>query len=541
MDEDGVIAPKGRTIMTNEEEAEGNESLNDSLYDDANQSTVGITSTGGNILNVTKDTLNESDLTPPSCTPSSIANGLKTVLGMFRPADNDMSESDLLDKLSRKEDIEPPNAKQLLNLYNKEGMCERLAAMLRIIYKNTAAVVAHTQTDPVLKLQEELHQARATISELELELRTLKSTQLSNIKDKIRETIRDELSFVEPNNTVVQSQPADIQQASMDSTEFPDPNLSANGPVNKNKVNISTSNTTFSPTIKRQLMQTANQNAWQLARGPKRSGAKAQGSAGLGTGVGMSMGGPGRKSLCDPRRTVRIRGVLNYEKYLAKSYLVLDEFNIHYPNMPVDQCKPTFRGSLLIELKSPTDADKVVSEWQPDFFGGAGAVTSAVLLASTGSSHRAVMDNVPPELPEKDIEEACTKELKTTPKVYRFLFNKTGERRFSVRLEFESEELKDKAISTGLNIGTRHFGIREFVEKRGKKPHQCPKCFGFNHWPAWCNKKQACGKCGDVEGTHQATTCTATTEYCLNCKGGHAATSTSCPVYKAFLNQTQDG
>ena len=106
--------------------------------------------------------------------------------------------------------------------------------------------------------------------------------------------------------------------------------------------------------------------------------------------------------------------------------------------------------SEIIELSSPADALQVVSGWQPNFFGSGGATTTAVLLANTGPGRMAVMEDVPVELSETEITEACTKELKTTPAVHRFT-DRNGRPRYSVRLTFASKDLRSEATTRELH------------------------------------------------------------------------------------------
>ena len=263
--------------------------------------------------------------------------------------------------------------------------------------------------------------------------------------------------------------------------------------------------------------------------------------AGERTGLIEGRRGKG-KSMCDAKRTVQIRGILDYSTYLVSNSHILNEFNKCFPRMPVDQSKPTHRGSLLIELTSPADALQVVSGWQPNFFGSGGATTTAVLLANTGPGRMAVMEDVPVELSETEITEACTKELKTTPAVHRFT-DRNGRPRYSVRLTFASKDLRSEATKRGLLIGPRHFKIRDFEERRTVKPSQCHTCWKYGHWPPWCREKgnALCCKCGELVSKHTTDTCQAK-EYCLNCTGEHRADHHDiCPVYLAHLAALQDG
>ena len=137
---------------------------------------------------------------------------------------------------------------------------------------------------------------------------------------------------------------------------------------------------------------------------------------------------------------------------------------------------------------------------------------------------------------------ACSEKLGTKPKVYRFT-DKKGNPRYSVRLTFDSEELRNKAVTMGLNLDTRHFRIREYIERRVVKPLRCQKCWRMGHWTPWCKHEEACSQCGESVSTHTANPCQAEAK-CVNCPNPairHSSNSETCPVYTAIQNSYKHG
>ena len=512
------------------------EEHDDSLYEDSSASPPRAES----ILNVTRNSSTSSDslIIDPV---SGIAKGLLSILGAFKPNES-ITDQDLFTQLCTGQKIEPPSSNQLMSDFSKSGLCNKLAPMLTGLYSHVVDLMNFLKSD---NAQIELLNSKVKIGELEKQLDQMKSAQTSDI----RSILREELTNLSPLITHPQNQP----RPTTSDTE----NTENSSPVPRtviNKPSVSVNNITTSPSNRRSYSRVAS-NDWQVAgRGPGQASEQIEnsrgrvksgqsGTSGERSRAIIAIGGKDKgKSRCDENRTVQVRGIIDYPRYLTSNSHILTEFNTHYPGMKVDQCKPTHRGSLLIELTSPADAQQVVSGWQPKFFGSEGTNTTAVILANTGPGRMAVMKDVPVNLSETEIMEACAEEFGTTPTVYRFT-DSNGKPRYSVRLTFPSKELKIEATNRGLLIGPRHFRIRDYEERRAAKPKQCKTCWKYGHWPPWCKEKgnALCGKCGELVSTHGTDSCQSQ-EKCVNCKEPHRADNHDlCRVYHAHLNALQHG
>ena len=69
-----------------------------------------------------------------------------------------------------------------------------------------------------------------------------------------------------------------------------------------------------------------------------------------------------KKSLCNEDRTIAIDNVKSFDKFVKMSSLTKKEFNKHFEKVKVIHTKGTQNGTLLIELMSKEDADKIVYE-----------------------------------------------------------------------------------------------------------------------------------------------------------------------------------
>ena len=256
-------------------------------------------------------------------------------------------------------------------------------------------------------------------------------------------------------------------------------------------------------------------------------------------------------STCDPFRTVSIKGILNYSKYLNKSCDTLKYFNSFFPRMEVVQCKPTRRGTLLLELASSDDALRVVNGWNPSFLGGdfegVEASTSAELLASTQTSddRKAVIDHAGPEFSKEQIVDACNEYLGVDcPDEVIQLKDRSGKPRPQYLLTFSTKSQRDLAIANTICIGNRVFRPREFRTRPRRAPPQCQKCWKFGHPAAWCRGRYRCLHCGDPD--HEPGKCDAVASKnranlkCPNCQGKddvrHSANSPVCPEYSRRIS-----
>ena len=246
------------------------------------------------------------------------------------------------------------------------------------------------------------------------------------------------------------------------------------------------------------------------------------------------------RNLCDPFKTVAVKGITDYKTYVASSRKTLTWFNSYFDNVCVTKIKPTKSGTLLIEVKTAEDARKVVEEWKRTCFGSEERPTTASLLANTGSRHKAVMDFVDPELKPESIREAFSNTVGFQPATIARLSTRRNQDSTSVVLSFASQEQKDKAMSVGIKVESISYNIRDYFEKPRVRVNQCRQCYSFGHPAAWCPNKLRCPLCS-LE--HPAIECPVAEDgnddrlNCPNCTENrkHSAVSLSCPKLKERL------
>ena len=82
------------------------------------------------------------------------------------------------------------------------------------------------------------------------------------------------------------------------------------------------------------------------------------------------------------------------------------------------------------------------------------------------------------------------------------------------------------------NLLNRHYFILDSCRYRTERSIKVPQCFncqGLDHLSYKCPYEMVCVRCGE---SHRKESCTATTLFCYNCGGNHAACSRNCPVIK---------
>ena len=80
------------------------------------------------------------------------------------------------------------------------------------------------------------------------------------------------------------------------------------------------------------------------------------------------------------------------------------------------------------------------------------------------------------------------------------------------------------ALPSSLQLGYVNYQLEKYIPK----PLQCRKCWRLRHSTQHCRSKQTCSLCTSTE--HDRSSCTAPGPTCINCRGAHEATSTTCPL-----------
>ena len=248
-----------------------------------------------------------------------------------------------------------------------------------------------------------------------------------------------------------------------------------------------------------------------------------------------------KKSLCDVDKTIAIENIKSFEKFVKMSSLTKKEFNKHYEKIKVLHTKGTRSGTLLIELTSKEDADKIVKNWKPECFsidGGKENKTTAILLKN--KNLRCVATDVDPEYTEEFINEAIKKELDFDENdniIVRRFINKAGRKLFTVMVTFDKRENYQAALDNEqILIGRTFCPFKKYIPK----PHvvQCFNCYQFDHQASWCTKKTSCPFCAQQHTSDECPNKELSEEMrCVNCIGNnkHSSTSQNCPSYVAKL------
>ena len=174
-------------------------------------------------------------------------------------------------------------------------------------------------------------------------------------------------------------------------------------------------------------------------------------------------------------------------------------------------------GALLIQATRASQARQIL------------ATTELHGMAVTASAHRTLNSSkgVIKDY-HKDLffmaDEDIVKELSDqgVTDVSRFILKKDGE---SIKTNTLFVTFNTPTPPKELKIGYYIVKVQMYIPN----PLRCFNCQKFGHSKKFCKNRLACWKCGG-EG-HDGSECTSETTHCLNCKGGHCASSKSCPIW----------
>ena len=233
----------------------------------------------------------------------------------------------------------------------------------------------------------------------------------------------------------------------------------------------------------------------------------------------------------DRTKTVMIsKGI--YRNLVKSSQTIKSTFNRHFTGMKINSTFVTKGGSLLIELSSKEDAEKVESEWRSDFFAERGKSTVCSTLEKLNRS--ILLKRVPTNLTEDFLIGEMSKKFSVTA-VKRFVTRNQVQLQ-TVKIDFENREDIQECLKEGVRIGHELFRAEEYKPRR--RIIQCYNCYAFGHVANLCPKRhQVCIHCS---GKHNYETCPNTDDEptCGNCcTKGHSIIDKECPIYQAITKE----
>ena len=107
--------------------------------------------------------------------------------------------------------------------------------------------------------------------------------------------------------------------------------------------------------------------------------------------------------------------------------------------------------------------------------------------------------------------------------IYRIISMRNGKKTptHTFVVTFNQEKIPEK-----MYIGSHRVDVRQFIPN----PRRCSHCQKFRHTKKFCKETDPiCGKCGETGHVYE--NCVGT-HCCVNCRGDHASSSRSCPVWK---------
>jgi hypothetical protein len=111
-----------------------------------------------------------------------------------------------------------------------------------------------------------------------------------------------------------------------------------------------------------------------------------------------------------------------------------------------------------------------------------------------------------------------------------------GKTRGSLIVGLLTEEMRRKAIASGVVIGAQLYEVRLF--ESSLRASQCFKCQQWGHISHTCGRTERCGRCA---GAHRSEKCDRSTVSCANCGKPHPAWNRrACPAYQTYQDTLQE-
>ena len=236
------------------------------------------------------------------------------------------------------------------------------------------------------------------------------------------------------------------------------------------------------------------------------------------------------ESTVDKTKTVLVtRGIAR--KYLKNSGTIKSTFNRYFTEMPIQSTFLTKGGSLMIELTSKEDAQRVEESWQASYFAEGDIQTECKILEKL--TWAVIIKDVPTGISDSNIAISLRRHYPGATANRFVTRNKTPLR--TIKVNFQSEEDWANCVSQGVKIEQQIYSAEEYKPRR--RVIQCFNCYRFGHVAKLCHQNHAtCSTCGY---DHHSSKCTSSKrDYCVNCDVfGHDATAKECPVYLDILKK----
>lgn len=112
---------------------------------------------------------------------------------------------------------------------------------------------------------------------------------------------------------------------------------------------------------------------------------------------------------------------------------------------------------------------------------------------------------------------------------------KAGKTRGSLLVGFPTQDMRRKAILSGLVVNAQLFEVRQF--ETTLRETQCFRCQQWGHTQSACGRQARCGRCA---GAHQTNECQEDKTSCANCSQKHKAWQKSaCRTYQTYHDVIQ--
>ena len=216
-------------------------------------------------------------------------------------------------------------------------------------------------------------------------------------------------------------------------------------------------------------------------------------------------------------------------KSVCNSKAIMQNFNTYYQNrLKIKSSFVTKAGSLLIEFNSPEEADEVTKNWNPSYYTDKrrGGETRCNLLSMI-NKNSVIIKQVPKSINDTELNISVAKNFSgATAK--RFV-TKEKVKLGTVKIDFEEETERDKALKLGIKLGEEIFPAENYEPRR--RIIQCYNCLKFGHVAKLCRQDHpTCSTCGR---DHHVTSCHYRRAHCSNCdQEGHSATDKQCPKFR---------
>ena len=220
------------------------------------------------------------------------------------------------------------------------------------------------------------------------------------------------------------------------------------------------------------------------------------------------------------KNLVIIDGIKTPGKY-QNSRNIQKEIRKHKGEIQMKYAYPLNRGGIVVHVETEQEVEILKADWPAEAF----CNSTGISVHDNSQIPRCVFKNTSPVHSSEVIREEVRNITGLSVSVRRLKYRDTGRPMPIVVVTCESQENLQVLLKSKIQINKKVIKVVPYQSKR-YTPTRCFNCQEFGHIAALCKKEERCEKCAE---NHKGKC--VNSFRCVNCGGGHPASSLSCPAF----------